>query len=72
MVEAKIGAAGVGTIPVRLPHAEAAIIGGSLDPAEVEMAAEVARAEVDPSGDIHGSADYRRDLVRALIRRALL
>ena len=72
VVEAKIGAAGVGTIPVRLPHAEAAIIGGSLDPAEVEMAAEVARAEVDPSGDIHGSADYRRDLVRALIRRALL
>jgi carbon-monoxide dehydrogenase medium subunit len=34
-------------------------------------AAETAAAEADPPGDIHASADYRRQLIRVLVRRAL-
>ena len=69
--EARIGAVGVGAIPVRLAQAEAALVGQPLGPDSINAASDVAGEEVDPRGDIHGSADYRRDLVRALTRRAL-
>ncbi|MDE0236138.1 MAG: xanthine dehydrogenase family protein subunit M [bacterium] len=71
IAEARIGAAGVGAIPVRLSQAEAALVGQPLGPDAIDEASEVAGGEVDPRGDIHGSAEYRRDLVRALTRRAL-
>lgn len=71
IAEALIGAAGVGAIPVRLSQAEAALVGQPLGPDAIDAASEVAGGEVDPRGDIHGSAEYRRDLVRALTRRAL-
>ena len=71
IIEARIGAAGVGATPVRLTQAEAALVGQPLSPDAIDAASEVASVEVDPRGDIHGSADYRRDLVRALTRRAL-
>ena len=32
---------------------------------------EAAAANVDPTSDLHASADYRRDLARAMTRRAL-
>jgi carbon-monoxide dehydrogenase medium subunit len=71
IAEARIGAAGVGVIPVRLTQAEAALAGQPLGADAIEAASEVAGEEVDPRGDIHGSAEYRCDLVRALTRRAL-
>ncbi|WP_420638628.1 FAD binding domain-containing protein [Candidatus Poriferisocius sp.] len=71
IVEARIGAAGVGPTPVRLANAEAALVDQPLSPESIAAASEMAGQEVDPRGDIHGSADYRRDLVRALTRRAL-
>ncbi len=71
VVEARIGAAGVGATPVRLAQAEDALVGQSTGPDAIDAASEVAGTEVDPRGDIHGSAEYRRDLVRALTRRAL-
>ena len=71
VAEARIGAAGVGAIPVRLVQAEATLVGRPLDPDAIGAASDVASQEVDPRGDIHGSADYRRDLVRSLTRRAL-
>ncbi|MCY3636309.1 MAG: xanthine dehydrogenase family protein subunit M [bacterium] len=71
IAEARIGAAGVGAIPVRLSQTEMMLVGHPLGPETIDAASEVAGGEVDPRGDIHGSADYRRDLVRALTRRAL-
>ena len=71
IAEARIGAAGVGAIPVRLSQTETMLVGQPLGPETIDAASEVAGGEVDPRGDIHGSADYRRDLVRALTRRAL-
>lgn len=71
IAEARIGAAGVGAIPVRLTQAEAALAGKPLGTDAIHAASDAAGEEVDPRGDIHGSADYRRDLVRALTRRAL-
>ena len=71
IAEARIGAAGVGAVPVRLTQAEEVLVGQPLGPDAIDAASEVASGEVDPRGDIHGSADYRRDLVYALTRRAL-
>jgi CO/xanthine dehydrogenase FAD-binding subunit len=31
-----------------------------------------ALADIHPTGDIHGSSDYRRGLIEAMVRRALL
>ena len=69
--EARIGVGGVAGVPVRLPAAEATLA-GEVPGAELHAAtAEVAAGEVDPAGDLHGSAAYRRDLVRAMVARAL-
>ncbi len=69
--EARIGVGGVAGVPVRLPAAEATLV-GEVPGAEVHAAAaEIAAGEVDPAGDLHGSAAYRRDLVRAMVARAL-
>jgi len=48
------------------------ILAGKAPTSEVfTAAAERAAAAVDPMEDIHNSAQYRRDLVRAMVRRAL-
>ncbi len=39
--------------------------------AALDAAAEAVREHVEPEGDIHASADYRRMLVAELTRRAL-
>ncbi len=69
--EARIGVGGVAGVPVRLPAAEATLVGEVPGAGLHAAAAEVAAGEVDPSGDLHGSAAYRRDLVRAMVARAL-
>jgi carbon-monoxide dehydrogenase medium subunit len=71
VTEARIAAAGVAGTPVRLVNAEAALIGTTPDADVLVDVAEIARSEVDSSGDLHGSSEYRQDLVRALTRRAL-
>ena len=45
---------------------------GSPFPTEtLAVAAEAARAAADPQSDMRGSADYKRTLVGALVRRAI-
>jgi CO/xanthine dehydrogenase FAD-binding subunit len=45
---------------------------GGLSDAEVGAVADAAAADADPLDDHHASADYRRELVAALVRRALV
>ena len=68
---ARIALGGVAGGPVRASNAEAALSGRPAIAEAVGAAAAAAAEEVDPTGDIHGSADYRRDLVRAMVTRAL-
>ena len=68
---ARIALGGVGDRPVRAAAAEELLRGEKASPRALAAAAEAAAREVDPIGDIHGSAEYRRDLVRVLTRRAL-
>lgn len=68
---ARIALGGVSDKPVRPRRAEQELVGGEFTNDLFEGAAEVAAEEFEPLGDIHGSAEYRRDLVRALTKRAL-
>lgn len=70
VISAKVGAGGVSDVPVRLHAAENAMVGGPWESRVWDAVAEAARAEVEPFEDIHASAEYRRDLVAALVRRA--
>jgi CO/xanthine dehydrogenase FAD-binding subunit len=63
---------GVGPRPVRVAKAEQVVVGRPSREATFREAAEVAAEQVDPSSDFHATADYRRDLVRVLTRRALM
>jgi carbon-monoxide dehydrogenase medium subunit len=68
---AHVGAISVGDTPLRLRQAEAVLNGRKIDDAAIAAAAAAASAEVDPNGDIHASARYRKALVGTLLSRAL-
>jgi len=70
--EARIALSGVAGVPVRATEAEAVLTGAPLDEEHVAAAARAAADAARPSGDVHGSADYRRHLAGVLTRRALL
>ena len=68
---ARLAAFAVGSNPVRLGGAERAVVGRALDGAAAADAGEAAGAEIEPWDDIHGSSQYRRQLVAVLLQRAL-
>jgi carbon-monoxide dehydrogenase medium subunit len=62
----------VGDGPVVARQATAALAGRVLDAAAVEEAATLAaERDIDPNGDIHASAAFKRHLTKVLTRRAL-
>ena len=68
---AHIGVIGVGDRQRRLPKAEAALNGKTVDDALTVAVGEAAAAEVEPQDDIHASSAYRRSLTGTLAERAL-
>jgi CO/xanthine dehydrogenase FAD-binding subunit len=69
--EARVALGGVASTPVLAPAAMQLVTGAMPSDALLADAGAAARAGVNPDGDIHGSAEYRRDLVQAMVRRAL-
>jgi len=62
----------VGDGPVEARQAAEVLRGQTPTREAIRAAAETAAStDVDPSGDIHATADYRRHLVKVLTRRAL-
>jgi carbon-monoxide dehydrogenase medium subunit len=70
-INAHIGIIGACNRPHRLPNAEAALNGKAVDADVIRSAATAAMAEIDPPGDLHASAAYRRSLAGTLLERAL-
>jgi aerobic carbon-monoxide dehydrogenase medium subunit len=68
---ARIGLTNVSAVPMRAKNAEQALIGKSLTDAVIEAAGAAAGAECDPSPDLRGSIDYKRDITRVLTKRAI-
>ncbi len=69
--EPRVGVGGAEPKPRRIAEAEAALVGRRPDAEVFAAAAEAAADAVDPLDDINYSAEYRRDLVRTVTRRAL-
>lgn len=66
-----IGVIGACQRPQRVPQAEAALNGRTVDAAAAAAAAEALSGALDPPGDLHASAAYRRSLAGTLLERAL-
>ena len=71
MIDARIGIGGAEPRPRRIAEAEAALNGKAPGDGSFRAAAEAAAKVIDPLEDYQTDADYRRDLVRAVVRRAL-
>jgi len=71
IVEARIGVGGATDRPLRIAAAEAVLTGTDGRPSIVREAGKIAAETIEPLEDIQASAGYRRDLVRAMVRRAL-
>jgi carbon-monoxide dehydrogenase medium subunit len=61
----------VGLTAVKASEAEAALRGQRVDEKVIARTMEAAHAAADPQPDMRGSADYKRTLVAALVKRAI-
>jgi aerobic carbon-monoxide dehydrogenase medium subunit len=71
IVEPRLAIGGAEVKPRRIPEAERALAGAAPGDKAFRAAAEAAMAAIDPMEDIVNSAEFRRDLVLAVARRAL-
>jgi aerobic carbon-monoxide dehydrogenase medium subunit len=71
ITDARLGLGGAEARPRRIAEAEAALNGCTPSPKVFEAAATAAAAAIDPLEDINTNAEYRRDLIHAMTRRAL-
>lgn len=68
----RIALTGVADKPVRAFPVEERLLGRKATPETIAAASESLREMLEPEPDIHGTAEYRRDLAVTLTRRALL
>jgi carbon-monoxide dehydrogenase medium subunit len=66
-----IGLTNVGLTPIKAVRAEAYLKGKTPDEAAIKRTAELAAEAAEPSADLRGSVEYKKDLVRILTVRAL-
>ena len=71
IVDPRVGVGGAEAFARRIPEAEAALAGRPPEAAALRAAADAAADAIEPLEDIQADAAYRRDLVRAMTRRAL-
>lgn len=70
-VEPRIGLGAVAPTVIRGRHAETYLEGLAITPEAMAEAGRIAAGEAKPISDFRASADYRRDLIAVLTRRAL-
>ena len=71
VAEARIALGAVGPTPLRAVSAEERLKGQRLDPNLAASAAECAAEDAQPIDDVRAGADYRKEMVRVLTRRAI-
>ena len=69
--QAGIGLTNAGPTPVKATSAESSLVGQRLDDETIREAARLASQEAEPSADLRGSEEYKRDMVRVIAGRAL-
>jgi CO/xanthine dehydrogenase FAD-binding subunit len=71
ITDARLAFAGMSDVPVRAGDAEDLLAGERPSAELFDEAARRATDDIDPPADLHGSADYRRKVAAALVRRGL-
>jgi aerobic carbon-monoxide dehydrogenase medium subunit len=71
ITEARVAVSAATERPIRIAAAEAVLINAPATPHVFSKAADAAADEVQPIADLHGSASYKREMVRVHVRRAL-
>jgi carbon-monoxide dehydrogenase medium subunit len=69
---ARVAITGVNGVPYRALAVEANLLGNAPTVEAMAAAATHAADGIEPLSDIHGSAEYRRDMACVITRRALL
>jgi carbon-monoxide dehydrogenase medium subunit len=69
--DARIALGGVAPTPIRARKAEEVLKGEKLGDGVVQEAAEIAATEIRPIDDVRSSAEYRKELSKVLVRRAI-
>jgi CO/xanthine dehydrogenase FAD-binding subunit len=69
---ARIVLLGAADVPLRAREAEQALEGQAMSEELAREAAKLAVRDIEPTGDIHGSGEYRKRLIEAMVRRAVL
>jgi carbon-monoxide dehydrogenase medium subunit len=69
--DARLAFAGVSDVPVRAAGAEDLLAGERPSAELFDEAARRAAGDIDPPADLHGSAEYRKKVAAALMRRGL-
>lgn len=70
--DARIALLAAADTPVRASDAERGLIGSRIEPSTAAEVARAATATIEPTGDIHGSGEYRKLLIEALVQRAIV
>jgi carbon-monoxide dehydrogenase medium subunit/6-hydroxypseudooxynicotine dehydrogenase subunit alpha len=68
---ARLGLLAAADTPLRAEAAESALEGSQINEESIAEAARAAVAGINPTGDIHGSSDYRKQLIEGMVRRAI-
>jgi carbon-monoxide dehydrogenase medium subunit len=69
--DVKIGLGAVAPTPIRAKRTEEILKGRKLDQELLEICGQAAAEEASPIDDIRGSADYRRELLMVVTKRAI-
>ena len=68
---ARVAITGVGERAMRVPAVERALAGAGSDAGSLDQAAGAIADDVEPRDDLQGSAEYKRELLRVVARRAI-
>jgi carbon-monoxide dehydrogenase medium subunit len=67
--DARIALSNCSSVPVRAREAEKVLIGKAPNESLLAKAGETASKEAAPPSDVHGSAEYRREMIKVFVRR---
>jgi len=67
--DARIALSNAASVPLRVKEAEKVLVGKTINDNLLTKAGEVASTEVSPPVDVHGSAEYRREMVKVFVKR---
>jgi carbon-monoxide dehydrogenase medium subunit len=69
--ECGMGLTGVGPAVIRARRSEEVVVGSRVDSGTVAEAARLAAEDSRPTGDLRGSEEYKREMVKVMSKRAL-